>query len=124
MASLTTTFATKVVDHNTGAASYTPTTPLKAALVTVLGSASSAGTEVTGGSYARQSVTFGSASGGVAANTGAVVFTLPACTVVGIEIWDSAGTPVRLLFAGLTSRTFQAGDTFTLAIGSITFGEA
>lgn len=124
MGSLTTAFASKIVDHNTGAASYTPTGPLKAALVTVLGSASAAGTEVTGGSYARQTVTFGSASGGIAANTGAVTFTLPACTVVGIEIYDSNGTPFRMLWGALTSRTFVSGDTFTLAIGAITFGES
>lgn len=37
-----------------------------------------AGTEVTGGSYARQAITFGAASAGTCSNTGALVIPVPA----------------------------------------------
>lgn len=99
-----------------------PTTPLKVALVTAAGSDSAAGTEVTGGSYARQSVTMTSSSAGSAStNTADVVFTgMPAATVVGVEIWDSNGTPVRLAYGNLSSsKTTTAGDSFTISAGNL-----
>ena len=111
-----------LLDALVGTASYSVTTPIKVALVTVIGTDSAAGTEVTGGSYARQSVTFGSASGGSISNSGALNFTsMPACTVVGVDIYDSAGTPKRLAYGPLTAnKTVSAGDTFQIAAGSLT----
>lgn len=96
-----------------------PTSPLKARLMTADGSDSAAGTEVTGGSYAAQSITFG--SGGAQTNTGAVAFTLmPACTVTGVEIWDSAGSPVRLWWGPLAApKVVNVGDTFNFAVGAV-----
>lgn len=106
----------------TSTASTRPTTPIRVALVTANGTDSAAGTEVTGGSYARQNVTFANAAAGATDNTTAVTFTgMPAVTVVGIELWDSAGTPVRLAYGPLTGggKTTNAGDTFSIAIGDI-----
>ena len=98
-----------------------PTTPLKVALVTANGSDTTAGTEVTGGSYARQTLTVGAASAGATSNSADVVFAgMPAATVVGVEIWDSAGSPVRLWYGALTvSRTVEAGDEIPLTAGSL-----
>ena len=98
-----------------------PTTPLNVYLLTAMGSDSAAGTEVTGGSYARKSVTLSAAASGATSNSADVVFaSMPACTVVGVEIWDSSGTPVRLWSMTLTaSKVVNAGDTFTLTTGSI-----
>jgi hypothetical protein len=46
---------------------------------------------------------------------------MPSCTVVGIELWDSAGTPSRLAYGSLTaSKALTSGDTLEFAIGSIT----
>jgi hypothetical protein len=112
---LTQTMDNKLLDHINGVAAFTqPTTPLHARLMTATGTATAAGTEVVGGSYAAQAVNFGAASGAVAANTGAVVFTgMPAVTVTGVEIWDSSGTPQRLWWGPLSaSKTLNAGDTF------------
>jgi hypothetical protein len=118
---LTTTLANKIIDHLNLTASYTPTSPLKLALVTVLGSAATAGTEVTGGSYSRQTIAFSAASAEVAVSSGTVTFTgMPAGTVVGMEIWDSAGTPVRLWWGPVAaSRTFTAGDNAIFAAGQV-----
>ncbi|MEV4784003.1 hypothetical protein AB0K53_00865 [Streptomyces tuirus] len=98
-----------------------PTTPLKVALVTANGSDTAAGTEVTGGSYARQNLAVAAAVGGATANSADLVFTgMPAATVVGVEIWDSAGTPVRLWYGPLTaSRTVAAGDELRLTAASL-----
>jgi len=99
-----------------------PTTPLKVALVTANGSDTAAGTEVTGGGYARQSLTVAAAVSGATSNSADLVWSnMPAATVVGVEIWDSAGTPVRLWYGALTaSKTTNAGDDFKLVAGALT----
>lgn len=123
MAVLVAAEANRLLDASWGTASYTaPTTPMKVALVTVLGTATTAGTEVTGGSYARQTITMTSSSSGSNSNTAVINFTnMPATTVVGIDVYDSNATPRRCWFGPLaTSRTTAAGDTVSFAIGSIT----
>lgn len=105
-----------------GIAAYTAAaTPMKLALATATGTATAAGTEVTGGSYARQTIVFTTPSAGSCSNTALISFTLmPAATVTGIDIYDSTGTPVRRAFAALTaSKTTGSGDTLSFAIGSI-----
>lgn len=115
-----------MVDAALGTTVYAnPTTPVKIALVTAAGSNTAAGTEVAnagGSTYSRQTVTFGAASAGSASNSAIINFTnMPAATVVGIEVWDSAGTPVRRFFGNLTaSKTTALGDTLSFAAGSIT----
>lgn len=76
---------------------------------------------MTGGSYARQSLTVGAASAGATSNSADLVFAgMPACTVVGAEVWDSAGTPVRLWYGALTaSRTVATGDELRLVAGAL-----
>lgn len=115
--------ANRLLDASLGTAAYTaPTTPMKLALETATGSNSAAGTEVTGGSYARQTITFGAASGGSASNSNAITFTaMPAATVTGVEVYDSNGTPRRAWVGALTaSKTVAAGDSLSFAIGSVT----
>lgn len=99
-----------------------PTTPLKVALVTSNGTDTSAGSEVNGGTYARQEVTIGNASNGATSNSNDLVFEgMPAATIVGVEIWDSAGTPVRLWYGALAAnRTVSSGDDFRIAAGQLT----
>lgn len=106
--------------------SLTVTTPMKARLMTANGSDSSNGTELgTSGGYTAggATITFGSAaSGGSISNTVAVTWTnMPATTIVGLEIWDSTGTPVRIWWGALaSSKTVASGDTFEFAIGAVT----
>jgi hypothetical protein len=119
---LTNTAENLMLDWVNGVGSPTrPTTPLKVALVTANGTDTSAGTEVSGGSYARQNVTFTAASSGATANDAAITFTnMPAATIVGVEVWDSAGTPVRLWYGALAAnKTTNSGDTFTIATGDL-----
>ena len=112
----------QLLDALVGTTAYSVTTPIKLALVTANGSDSAAGTEVTGGSYARQTITFGAASSGQIANNASVTFTsMPACTVVGIELYDSAGSPKRLAYGPLTNtRTVSSGDSVEFATSSVT----
>ncbi|MEV0237568.1 hypothetical protein [Nonomuraea sp. NPDC050786] len=96
-----------------------PTSPLTLALLTAAGSDSSAGTEVVGGSYARQNITLAAASGGATSNTNLVSFVdMPACTVVAVAIYENGGG--RIWHGTLTaSKTVNAGDTFQVAIGDL-----
>lgn len=104
----------------------TVTTPIKARLMTANGSDSANGTELgTSGGYTAggATITFGSAAAsGSISNTAACTWTnMPATTVVGLELWDSTGTPVRLWWGALSSsKTTASGDTFEFAIGDVT----
>jgi hypothetical protein len=119
---LTNTGENRALDFLFGNSPTAPTTPLKVALVTANGSDTTAGTEVTGGGYARQSLAAAAAVSGATSNSTDLIYTnMPAATVVGVEIWDSAGTPVRLWYGALTaSRTVAAGDEFRLVAGALT----
>lgn len=120
------TIENQLLDALVGNAAYTVTTPIKLRLMTANGSDSSNGTEVTGGSYASQTITFGAASGGTITNDATINFTnMPAATVVGIELWDSNGTPKRLAYGALSAnKTTAAGDTLQFAISSISLSLA
>lgn len=103
----------------------TPTTPLKLALFTSDPTETgAAGTEVSGGSYARQTITFTTESGGAASNSAQIDF--PAATaswgvITHIQIYDNAGTPVALWYAPLSaSVTINNTDIFRVNVGDIT----
>ncbi len=45
---------------------------------------------------------------------------MPAGTIVGWEIWDSAGAPVRLWHGPLNEpKTLSAGDEYKIAAGDL-----
>jgi hypothetical protein len=102
-----------------------PTAPLVVRLMSANGSDSAAGTEVAnagGSTYAQQSAAFPAATGTTTtANSADIVFTnMPAITVVGIEIWDSAGTPFRWWWGAATaSKTVNLGDTIRILAGQL-----
>ena len=116
----------QLLDALVGTTAYSITGPVKLALVTANGNDASAGTQVSGGSYVRQTIAFTAASGGSIGNSASISFTgMPAVTVVGIELYDSAGSPKRLAYGALTSsRSITAGDTVQFAIGTITLSLA
>jgi len=90
-------------------------------LETSTGTNTAAGIEVTGGSYARQSITFAAAASGSAANSNSITFTaLPAATITGVEIYDSSGSPRRAWVGALSaSKTVSSGDSLSFAISSV-----
>ena len=114
----------------TNSAATRPTTStLKLRLMTANGSDSSAGTELgTSGGYTAggATVTFGTAASGQIATSADVTWTtMPATTITGVEVWDTAGSPVRLAYGALTAnKTTNSGDTFTIATGALTISLA
>jgi hypothetical protein len=98
---------------------YTPPTTVYVALL-------NGTTEATGGSYARQSITFGAPSAGTTTSTSAQTFTnMPAMTVDHVGLYDAATSGNQLYNAAATaSKVTNAGDTVTIATGGITVTEA
>lgn len=105
-----------------GTAPTTLTGPIKISLHTADPGATGA-SEVTGGSYARQTAGYSTASGGACALAATLNFTsMPAVTVTHIGIWDSTGTPKFLQGAALAaSKALNSGDTFSLTSATDTF---
>ncbi len=92
------------------------TTPMKLKLHTSDPGVAGTTNEVSGGSYAAQTITFTAASGNSCVVTSDVDFTLmPVATVTHVSIWDSAGTPIFIISGALSSSvTLGSGDTFRL----------
>jgi hypothetical protein len=127
MGAMSQAHSNNVIDASLGTAAFVATTgPLRCRLMTANGTATANGTELTtSGGYTSgagaPTVTFAAAAGGSAASNSAVTVTnMPAATIVGVELWDSAGTPVRKWWGALSaSKTTNAGDTFTITAGSL-----
>jgi hypothetical protein len=111
-----------------------PTDPFTMRLMSAMGDSVTPGTEVTGDSYARHSFTYGVAAvvgtpraryPGADTSLG-IVDTVSGTTIAGVEIWDSAGTPVRLMEApnALSAFTLDAGDDLNLTADSHGMGVA
>jgi hypothetical protein len=104
-----------------------PTTPLNCRLMTANGDDAAAGTEVVGSAYTPKNANIGGAVVGtdtVASNTADIAWTsldaTTSRTIVGVEIWDSAATPVRVWHGALTaSKVVNAADPFTIPAGSL-----
>jgi hypothetical protein len=100
--------------ENTGiAAMFVPATTYYLGLNTATPGTTGA-SEVTGGSYVRQSITFGSASGGSEASTNAQTFT-------GFPV-EAGGCPYFSLWTASTSGTYLGGGSTTGLSGAISAG--
>lgn len=92
------------------------------ALYTVAPTDAGGGTEVSGGGYARQAITFGAPSGGAISNTAAVSFTASGANfgdVVAVGIFDASTSGNLLAWDGITTATVNDGDTINFPIGDI-----
>jgi len=118
---LTNYLENKLIDHFLGTTSYSMPADVYIALFTVAPSDAGGGTEVTGGSYARQIATFTAASSGATSNDSNVDFTgMPAATTVAIGIFDALTSGNMLLYGTLTTnKTTDAGDTLRIATGDL-----
>ena len=110
------------------AVSYTSPATAYVALYTAAPGPTGGGTEVTGGSYARQACTFGAAANGSLTNSGACTFpqaTLAWGTITSFGIFDLASGGNLLYYGNLTaSKTINSGDQLTFAISGITVTES
>lgn len=129
----------KLVDHIFRATAYTAPATLYIGLLTAAPSDSGGGTEVTGGSYARASVTpsvanfkstngttsgASSGTGGLTSNANSITFATPSAgwgTVTHFGIYDASTTGNLLFWGSLgTSKTINSGDTVSFAADALT----
>lgn len=103
--------------------SYTSPTTVYVALYTTDPTDADTGTEVSGGSYARQSVTFGAPSNGASTNSADVEFpqaTASWGTVAYIGLRDNSSGGNLLYHTALdTSKSIDSGDIFKIAAGNL-----
>ena len=102
---------------------YTAPTTVYLALYTSDPTDADTGTEVSGTSYTRQSITFGAPSNGASTNSAAIEFSQAGSswgTVAYIGIRD-ASTGGNLLYHSPldSSKTIETGDVFRVAAGSL-----
>ena len=96
------------------------------ALYTASPNAGGGGTEVSGGSYARQTVAFGAISNGSMSNTSAVTFTgMPAATVTHFAVLSASTAGTMRVYGALNaSAAVISGDQVQFPVGSITINLA
>ena len=111
----------KLLDHFLGTATYTKPTTVYIGLYTVVPTDAGGGTQVTGGSYARQTAVFSAAASGTTSNTANIDFAgMPAATTVAIGVFDALTSGNLLLWGTLTAnKTTDAGDTLRIATGDL-----
>lgn len=126
------TLENMILDHLFGAVALTLPAAWHFALFTVAPTDAGGGTEVSGGAYARVSVTrnqtnFPAAANGSMKNATAITF--PAATaawgtIVAIGIYDAATLGNLRFWQSLTtSRVVNSGDTFSIPANSLTLTE-
>jgi len=102
---------------------YTSPSKVYIALYTSDPTDAKTGTEVTGGAYARQEITFGAPTNGVSYSTADVLFPVATAswgTVTHIGIFD-ASTAGNLLFHGplTNTKTIAADDQLKIVAGNV-----
>lgn len=104
--------------------SYTSPAAVYVALFTTDPTDAGSGTEVSGGSYARQAATFGAPSNGASTTSADISFpqaTGSWGTVTHFGVYDASSSGNLLYHGALTaSKTIETGDIFKIASGSLT----
>ena len=115
----------KVLDHVFGGTAYTAPSTLYVALYTVAPDDTGGGTEVTGGSYARQTATFTVSGTSPTTATNAAAIEYPTATadygtVTSVGILDASSGGNLLAYADLdTSKVVSTGDVFRFDAGDL-----
>lgn len=113
----------KVLGHVFGGAAYTAPATLYVALFTSDPGEAGTGTEVSGGSYVRQTAAF-TVTGAQAANTAAVEFPTATAswgTITYGAVYDAVSGGNLLASGALTaSKTIASGDVLRIPAGSLT----
>jgi len=141
MAALTDYLENKLIDQLFRGQAYAFPASLYVGLLTAAPSDSAAGTEVTGGAYARVAVASSlanwagtqaagstvasSGTGGTTSNNGVITFPTPSAgwgVVAYVGIYDAAAAGNLLAYAALSvAKTINIGDAVTFPAASLTF---
>ena len=117
MAGLKTVEANAILDRTLG---VNPSSTRQVRLYTTAPTATAAGTEVSGGSYAPQTIVFTAATGGASSNTSLIEFpaaTAPWGTITAWCVTDGAG--VQKTYRALTPLPVNSGDVVKFIAGDL-----
>ena len=124
MAEFTNYLEAKLLDHVLKNTTYNSPSTVYAGLFTAAPNDAGGGTEVSGGSYARQSMSFSAASGGATTTDADINFpqaTADWGTVVAVGIHDALTSGNLLMYTDLTtSKAIATGDILKIPSGSLT----
>lgn len=124
MAELSDYLEDKLLDHVLRGTSYTSPTTVYVGLYTSDPGDDNSGTEVSGGSYARQSLSVTTASAGIVTSSADVTFPQATAnwgTISHIGILDALTSGNLLMHTELTtSKTIETGDIFKIPSGNLT----
>ena len=113
----------EILDHILRNAAYTPASTVYIGLSTGSFADGNSGTELSGNSYARQSIAFDAASGGTTDNTSAIDFPTATGSWGAVSHWGlfDAATSGNLLIHGAfsASKTVASGDILRIAAGEL-----
>ena len=113
----------KIIDHMLRNQAYTPPSTVYVALFTTATTDAGGGTEVSGGAYARQSITLTAASGGASENSADITFpqaTADWGTITHVALMDALTGGNMLMHTALdASKTVNNGDTFKINAGDL-----
>ena len=124
MAGLTNYLEDKIWNHVFGSTTYTKPTNWYVGLLTATPSDSAAGTEVSGGSYARQICAFTVTGTGTALATNTSAITFPTATadwgIIGwVGIYDAVSSGNLVAYQNLQKSDFSTTTTKTVNDGDI-----
>ena len=124
MAGLTNYLEDKIWNHVFGSTTFTRPTNYYVGLLTATPSDSAGGTEVTGGSYARQVCSFTITGTGTALATNTAAITFPTATadwgIVGwVGIYDAVSSGNLVAFQNLQKSDYSTSTTKTVNDGDI-----
>lgn len=118
----------KLLDHLLAKTAFTIPSTCRVALFTAAPSDAGGGTEVSGGSYARQAIVVNSASGGATNPNADVVFPVATAswgTITHVGIFDAASSGNLLMWGALTtSKTIASGDQLVFPAADLDFALA
>ena len=124
MAELSNYLENKLLDHVLRNVSYTSPTTVYVGLYTSDPADDNSGTEVSGGSYARQILSVTTATAGIVTSSADVTFpqaTAQWGTISHIGLLDAVSSGNLLMHTPLTtSRTVEVGDVLKISTGSLT----
>jgi len=115
-----------IINHMLRNQAFTPPSALYLALFTAAPTAAGGGTEVTGGSYARQAIVLTApVTAGVTDNNADIVFPTPSAnwgTITHGAVFDASTAGNMLLFGSLVqARTVATGSPFKVLDGEFDF---
>lgn len=114
---------TQILNHVLRNVAYSSPTTVYVALFTAAPGEAGGGTEVTGGAYTRQPVTFASPSSGQVSNSADVLFPIATAdwgTLVSFALFDASSAGNMLYYANLAaSRVVLTNDQFRFPSGQL-----